>query len=202
MTTKSLLHSSLLDNLYYNSMLVGNEGYEPSDEDILAETILASSQTSVTFSSLDTLAAGYQDLQIRATMRSTRGDTDSYVYTRFNGDETNGNYDWHGISGNGTTIVSERYGVSRPYGIVDINGTPGANAPSGSFGILITDILNPFDATKKTTVKMLSGQAGTYNRVGFNGGLWLSTAAVTSISFVDVFGQLAAGTRITLIGLK
>ena len=170
--------------------------------DLLATEILASSTPSVTFSGLSAYAANYKHLQIRATMRSTRADTDSYIYIRFNGDAAAGNYEQHHLSGNGSTVAAERYGTARPYGIVDLNGTPGSSAPANSFGAWILDIFDPFETTKNTTTRVLSGQSASYKRVGLESGIWLNTASVTSISLADIFGQLASGCRISLYGLK
>lgn len=201
MTTKSLLHSSLLDNQYYTSMLVGNAGYEPSDEDILAEEVLASTQGSVTFSGLDTLAAGYKQLQIRGTARSTRNDTDSYYYVQFNGDSGT-NYNHHYLQGTGSQAEAARADGGRPYGVLDLTGLPGNTAPASSFGAFVIDIVDPFEATKLTTVRIYSGQTAAYSRIGFIGGQWENTAAVTSITLADIFGSFMIGSHFTLIGLK
>jgi hypothetical protein len=201
MTTKSLLHSSLLDNQYYTSMLVGNAGYVPSTEDILAEELLASSQASVTFSSLDTLAAGYQHLQIRMTVRSTRSDTDSLFYMQFNGD-TGSNYSMHNLRGTGSNVDSDWVSQYYPSGIIIYTGLPGATQTAGSFGANVIDILDPFNSSKNTTTRNLNGQTGSFNRISLESGVWLNTNSLTSITFDDVFGSFAQYSRFTLIGLK
>lgn len=197
MTTKSLLHSSLLDNQYYTSMLVGNTAYEPSDEDILAEEVLTSSQASVTFSSLDTLAAGYQHLQIRATMDATGNFGTVYdVYATLNGD-TASNYDSHYLRGNSSSVYSG-YSSSAQNFIAITNSTTSAGA---AFSAAVIDILDPFETTKYTTLRSLTG-SGAY-QIGLQSVLWRNTAALTSFTLTPHGStSFVTGSRFTLIGLK
>ena len=205
MTTKSLLHSSLLDNQYYTSMLVGNDAYEPSTEDILAEVVLASSQASVTFSSLDTLAAGYQHLQIRAVSRNDRnvGYTLGDVFLRVNG-ATSAYYS-HYLRGNGSTVSSN--GFSPPAGMVAYTN-PSAPAPANIFAGAVIDILDPFNSSKNTTIRSLAGVhtggtgTGDDNIAELYSGLYNATTAVSSLQLIADAGNLLAGSRFTLIGLK
>ena len=205
MTTKSLLHSSLLDNQYYTSMLVGNDAYDPSDEDILAEEVLGSSQASVTFSSLDTLAAGYQHLQIRTTARSDRAsDTNSRLFLRFNSD-SGANYFSHELGGTGSSVFSSyinSYSGSYNTGIVNIHTTPASSAPANAFGGCVYDILDPFETTKYTTTRFFGGQAQSHNRIVLVSGAWANTDALTSITITDIHGNLVSGSRFSLYGLK
>lgn len=201
MAIKSLSHSSLTDNLFYRSMLVGNTAYQPSDEDILAETILTSSQGSVTFTGLNTLAADYKHLQIRATLRSTRADTDSYAYIRFNSD-TGSNYTTHYLRGTGSGVDSGNLTSVYPNGVQIYTGIPASTNTANSFGANIIDILDFSDTTKNTTVRILNGFAGSFSRVGLQGGAWLNTNAVTSITLSDYFGSFAQYSSFTLIGVK
>ena len=205
MTTKSLLHSSLLDNLYYNSMLAGNDAFEPSSEDILAEEVLTSTQASVTFSSLgDYATAGYQHLQIRTTARSDRADTNSRLFLRFNSD-SGANYFSHELVGTGSSVFSayiNSYDGSYNTGIVNIHTTPASSAATNVFGACVYDILDPFETTKYTTTRFFGGQAQSHNRVALVSGTWANTDALTSITITDIHGNLISGSRFTLIGLK
>ena len=98
MAIKSLSSSSLTNNVFYRSLLAGNEAFNPSDEDVLAETVLTSSASSVTFSSLDTLAAGYQHLQVRFVARDSFSANDRAVDVRINGDSVD-KYSSHRLLG-------------------------------------------------------------------------------------------------------
>jgi len=199
MTTKSLLHSSLLDNLYYNSMLVGNEGYVPVTEVILAEEVLTSTQASVTFSSLGTLAAGYQHLQIRMATRDSRAVTANFIEMRFNAD-TGANYVTHKLDGDGSSVSSSAYtGLTFIRPVVE----PGANAGANIFGASIIDILDPFDTNKYTTTRTLGGyEAASPREVSLASGLWMDTSALTEVLLRPQSGSFVSGSRFTLIGLK
>lgn len=201
MTTKSLLHSSLLDNQYYTSMLVGNAAYEPSSEDVIAEEVLTSSQASFTFSNLNTLAAGYQHLQIRYMARSTAtAPNTGNVRMRYNGD-TAGNYGYHWLRGNGSAVSS-----GNTLGATSL--TPGYfpydGRPANIFGAATVDILDPFETSKYTTFRSLMGtvSGAGENFVGLFSGLWLNTAALTSITLYPESDSWRTGSRFTLIGVK
>lgn len=189
MAIKSLQHSSLTDNIFYRSMLAGNTAYEPSDEDILAEEVLTSSQASVTFSSLDTLAAGYQHLQIRTVAKSA---TKVWGELRVNGD-SGANYSRHELRGNGSSVTSYanasysryRYGVH-----------------SNVWGASVIDLLDPFETTKNKTFRAFSGWVGA-DGVQLTSGAWYNTTAISSITlFLDNADLYQIGSRFTLIGLK
>jgi hypothetical protein len=200
MAIKSFTRSTIENNIFYRSMLAGNDAFDPSSENILAEEVLTSSQASVTFSSLDTLAAGYQHLQIRMTARSTRNATSSDFDFRFNGDSGT-NYTWHYMRGSGSAMESAGTG-----GLDSVRGyqtLTGATNTSGSFAATVIDILDPFETTKNTTIRFFTGFTGSLNRVLLESGVWLNTDAVTSITLDEYYGSnFAAGSRFTLIGLK
>lgn len=202
MTTKSLLHSSLLDNLYYNSMLVGNEAFvPPSDEDILAEEVLTSSQASVTFSNLvSSYGSDYQHLQIRFTARDNRTSyTSSGWYMQFNGD-TGSNYTGHILYGNGSSVVSYNDAGWTNASLVIVGHAASANATANAFAGGVVDILDPFETTKYTTSRALTASP---NSINLDSQLWNNTNAVDSISIIQgSSNQFVAGSRFTLIGLK
>ena len=185
-------------------MLVGNAGYVPSTEDILAEVVLASSQASVTFSSLDTLAAGYQHLQIRYVARTDKtGDPDNYLHAQFN-NVTSSSYASHQLQGNGSSVLSSAI-ASQTYMRLANGSLIGAGASAGAFSASVIDILDPFETTKNTTARALTGiSVGvTYSYViNLSRGVFLSTAAITEIDLFPLVASFVAGSRFTLIGLK
>jgi len=187
---------------YYSSMLAGNDAFSDSDEDILAETVLTSSQAEVTFSSLNTLAAGYQHLQIRAIIRTTRNANNSNYYLRFNGD-TGANYAQHYMRGNGSAMESNNLQTSGTEGVYVYQGATSATSGTGTYAASVIDILDPFDTNKYTTTRILTGFTGAINRVLLESGLWMDTDAITSITLDEYYGSsFAAGSRFTLIGMK
>ena len=197
MAIKSLQHSSLTDNIFYRSMLAGNTAYDPSDEDILAEEVLTSSQASVTFSSLDTLAAGYQHLQIRYVAGNTNVATDfDNVIMRFNSD-AGANYAHHRLWGTGSVNSYASSSQTQMLGGLVSRGS------STAFAANVIDILDAFETTKNKTIRVLTGGTNSsQNVIGLNSGLWISTSAVTTILLSNFENTFRVGSRFTLIGLK
>ena len=199
MAIKSLQHSSITDNIFYRSLLAGNDAYEPGDEFILAEQVLSSSAASVTFSGLDTLAAGYEHLQLRYTARSTRAQVNSGMFMRFNAD-TGNNYVVHALIGDGGSVSSIASTARSTTLALPI---PAANATASAFGAGVVDFLDPFETTKYTTIKSLGGIASSFNELQLASGLWLNTAALTSITLVAILSdQWLTGSRFSLYGIK
>jgi len=166
--------------------------------DLLDEEILLSAQSSVTFSSLDTLAAGYQHLQIRAVAMTT---ANTRFYMRTNG-VTSSSYSWHRLSGNGSGVSSEGNASQSAMRLMS-NIWPA----SSSGAAIVIDILDPFETTKYTTVRALSGSTGSANEVGLFSGAYQNTAAISSVSFgLGNLGpgetNLLTGSRFSLYGIK
>ena len=163
--------------------------------DLLETQVLGSTAASVTFSSLDTLAAGYQHLQIRATIRDAVSFQNSASFRlRFNGDSGN-NYAWHRLFGNGSS-VSSGAGTTQ-------SGIFGDNAGNGFYSGHVFDILDPFNTSKNTTARFINGyEAGSAKSISIHSGVWMNTAALSSIGiFTEGFG-FVTGSRFSLYGIK
>ena len=200
MTVKSLKHSSLTDNVFYRSMLAGNAGFVPSDEDVLDEVVLTSSAASVTFSGLDTLAAGYEHLQVRMTGRSNGAVGANAVYAYLNGDSS-ASYASHRLQANGSAVSSSAYtGGGNGW----IGYMAGNNGTANVFGALVADFLDFSSSSKNTTWRALGGNPDptTDDYVGLYSGVYLNTAAMTSLTLFHGTGSWVSGSRFTLIGLK
>lgn len=168
--------------------------------DLLQTEILTGSQASVTFSDLgDYATAGYQHLQIRYAVRSTRSQVNSGINLRFNAD-TGTNYIIHGLVGSGSSVSSySSTGRSNTGGLP----IPAANATASAFGGGVYDLLDPFETTKYTTVRGLGGIASSFNELQLASGLWLNTAALSSIIFVEPnSAEFATGSRFSLYGIR
>jgi hypothetical protein len=159
----------------------------------LIETVsLSSGQSSVTFSSLDTYNTTYQHLQVRASARMSVASNGTTGNLRLNGD-TGANYARHYLQGTGSAVQSDAVtSNSYMYNLYAINA---ANDVSNSFTAIVVDILDPFETTKNTTVRALSGVPGNENRIRLGSGLWMNTASVTSITFISDQG----GTSLTFV---
>jgi len=98
--------------------------------DLLTSTTLSSSTTSITYSSLNTLAAGYRDLVLIMNLFATGNDF--YPRLRYNGVTTSTAYAWVSAHGGGGSFGSFN-GIE--------NGQQLANnqfAPSGGEALQIT----------------------------------------------------------------
>ena len=176
--------------------------------DALATVTLNATTASLTFSGIPT---GYKHLQVRALFQTTRAtyNTDD-IDLAFNGVTTGGTYARHGldanIQNNGTVNASGNASTDKMFYIATGVSTVSANC----FGGAILDILDYASTTKYKTVRSLSGgdanggASGYYPTVALRSGLWMSTAAVTSITFNTSFGgsSFAANTTFALYGIR
>ena len=174
-------------------------GVAPAAFELISTTVLGSSAASVTFSGLGTSASAYKHLQIRCAAVETAGGGIDSMIMRFNGD-TGSNYAWHDVRGiNATASSNAAASSSTPY-IAFINGDGVSNL---RFSPIIIDILD-FSSTSKTkTSRGLSGALGSVDKgVALKSTLWNSTAAITSIVLSGASGNLDAGSRFSLYGIR
>jgi len=159
----------------------------PSTYEPIATTTLGSTTASVTFSSI---AGTYTDLVIVCgSLKYVTGDDDAFV--RFNGD-TGSNYSWTQLNGNGATASSNR--GSSTTGIRSINGMSTSNVG--------TTIINVQNYNNSTTYKTTLSRHST-DFAGAFVGLWRNTAAITSVTIVNLgAGGFASGSTFTLYGIK
>lgn len=196
MAVTSFKQSTLGDLTKLNSFLAGNDFTPAGAFDLLETTTLASDTASVTFSGLDTYT-DYKHLQLRIVGRTDRSDTVSFPGVQVNGD-TGSNYANHQIDGDGSTASS----------VAELNRTnavagslTAANNSANYFSAIILDVFNFADNNKNTTFKALSGNVE--NRLRYASGLYINTAAVTSITFVNNFSDsFVSGSRFSLYGIR
>lgn len=157
-------------------------------DSIASTTISGSAQTSVSFNSI---SGSYTDLV--AVLSGTISTSAPSTTLRFNGD-TASNYSYTYLTGDGTTASSSR-GSSQTSILVTYNG-----AISSSPNTNIIHIQNYSNSTTNKTVLSRASQAqyGTDAIVG----LWRSTAAITSITFITGGTGFAIGSTFTLYGIK
>ena len=158
------------------SLLAGNAAYDPSATWLIERQTLTSATTSITFNSIP---QGYKALQIRFNVISgTAGDV---IQLRFNGD-TAANYRYHTLRGNNGTAsagsVASAQSQTRIFGVVSGTVTTYPN-------VGIIDIIDYANTTKYETIRIFSGadnNTTTGGEINLNSGLWMSTAAVTSLT--------------------
>ena len=175
----------------YSSMMAGSAYL--TDYQLISTTVLASNTASVSFSSIPNT---YRHLQIRYAARTDVAAVADDLTLRFNGDSTS-SYVWHALTGNGTT-VSSLYTAASSW--MTAGGLVGASAATNVFASGVIDILD-YGQTKNKTVKSLSGYYDSTKKTLFESGLWLNTAAITSLTFFDAnTANFVAGSRFSLYG--
>jgi hypothetical protein len=160
-------------------------------------TVPSGGLASITFAGIP---AGYEHLQIRALARSTRAATSSNIYLGFNGDTTTGNYYGHMIQGDGSSATANaKIGSTTSF----MSAVSAASNTSGIFSAVVIDVLDYANTTKNKTSRALSGyDANGSGSVFFASGLWINTAAITSIELTDALGNFAENSIYALYGVK
>ena len=168
--------------------------------DLLETQVLASPASSVTFTGLDTLASGYQHLQIRGVSRSAyaSANTDP-VILRMNG-VSSSVYAIHNLQGQGGFVSSNASTSQSEIRIEDFH--PTSNGQANMFSAFVMDILDFSNASKNTTARMLRGSVANETRVHLTSGLYAQTTQVTSLSFDTTRDNFAVGTRFSIYGVK
>lgn len=186
----------------YQSFLAGNSPQTPDAWDSISTTTLSASQTTITFSIPQTY--GHLRFHIIAKTTDTVSSTVDNLTMNFNSD-TGANYtrQYNVVNDKGATpTVGSTTGNTAAYcGIVPRSHTNLAN----QFGISIIDIFDYQMLNKYKTWKSfqsfdvnLSAPAS----LGQQGGAWMNTAAITSVSFTAPNGNFASGSVFALYGLK
>jgi hypothetical protein len=170
--------------------------------DLLETEILTNnSTTSITLSNLNsTYGSTYQHFQIRSAIKyyeSGGGAGSAWLKLRFNG--SGSGYKTHYLQGNGSSVTSAALAPT-DYAYFTYIFKPGQD-----WSAIVMDILDPFETTKNTTLRALSGGISSTDGtlISLHSGLWDNTAAVDSITLTWDGGNPAQeGTRWSLYGLK
>jgi hypothetical protein len=198
MSVRSLTRSGLVNFVETRSMLVGNEAFVISgDYELISTEILTSSQSSITFSNLGDYSSTYKHLQIRLAART---DSSEGLSFRLNGD-TGSNYRNHFLVSVPPNVLSGDKGSTS---LPDIAQVADSSAPSNAFGATVIDILDPYSATKNTTLRSLAGALAFSPRVVLFSAFYNNTSSITSIQLLPSSGSgnLIAGSRFSLYGIR
>jgi len=176
--------------------------------DLLVTEILTSAQSSVTFAALGDYAADYQHLQLRMVLRNNRevGYNTGKAILQLNSNTSSSSYKEHYLIGNGSAVISGTYGAVPGVTVVEMPSGPGS--PAQTFAAAVTDILDAFSSSKNTTVRTLGGVHTTGTALGESkvaelvSGVFLSTAAITTITMIADSASFVTGSRFSLYGLK
>jgi hypothetical protein len=141
-----------------------------SFDSIATVTVGSGGSSTISFSSIPST---YKHLQIRGISKMSSG---ASLYAQLNSD-TGNNYARHYLNGNGATVGA---GANASFSNFFV-GTTGT--ATSTFGANVIDILDYANTNKYTTSRSLSGaDANGSGYVQFFSGLWMNTAAVTTIT--------------------
>ena len=158
--------------------------------DLLDSNVVTGTPSSITFSSLDTLASGYRDLVIICTLK-TNGALNA-LFMRFNGD-TGSNYSRVSMTGNGSTASSYS-------GTGDSIRSVIAQLDNTNFNETIFQIFDFSQTDKHKSV--LARMNNTGQGVEAGAYRWASTSAITSVTIFPDSNQFVSGTTIYLYGIS
>lgn len=186
--------SSVKTGAIGDSLLAGNTAFNPSSFESIATATGTGSSGTITFSSIPST---YVSLQIRLIANDGGNNN---IGIRFNGDSAT-NYANHFLVGDGSTAsASANTSVNRALYVGQ------AISVSNTFGVSIIDIHDYQSSTKNKTVRSFHGwdtnNGGDGGAVRLTSGLWLNTAAVTSVSLVDLGGSFSTSSVFSLYGIK
>jgi len=163
--------------------------YEP-----IATTTLGTAAATISFTSI---SSAYTDLRLVFVGYSVS--TDTYAQMRFNSD-TGANYSSTGLRGNGTAASS--YQITSGTFIYLNNGSNGLNrAGNNKASMLSVDIFSYTGSNYKNSLITTSNDDNGGGTVERSVGLWLNTAAITSITLLLDSGNFATGATATLYGI-
>lgn len=176
----------------------GAGGGGASDFQLISTQVVSSPVASITFSSIPST---FRHLQVRMTMKdSNAGSTMDAAYYTFNGDTTTANYALHYLDANGSGVNT---GYSNSY-VNSIRSVATTLFTASAHSAHIMDVLDYSQTTKYKTTRILGGAAPSiYNAqsVSLTSGLWMNTAAITSLTIGAVSGQtLVSNCRFSLYG--
>jgi len=162
----------------------------PSTYEPIATTTLGSAAANVTFSSI---ASSWTDLRV-VIVNTTATASNGGFY--FNGD-TSALYSVTRVSGDGASVYSTRSTGDGRY-VLGYAATTSTTIPT----MVTLDLFSYAGSTFKTGLCTFIADKNGSGGEDYVVGLYRSTSAVTSVTFVTPSGNLSIGTTATLYGIK
>lgn len=164
------------------------------------ESIASASGTgssgSITFSSIPST---YQHLQIRGIFRTDKASNRQEFRIRFNSD-TGINYAKHNLGADGSTVFTDT-GVSTTF--IFTGNAAAATTTANIIGVSIIDIHDYNSTSKYKTVRSFDGlDQNNPGQLNLSSGLWMNTAAITSIEVFLFSDNWTTQTQVALYGIK
>lgn len=145
------------------------------------------SANTITFSSIP---SSFRHLQIRWSAIAVSGS----LFCSFNGD-TSSIKPYHNLVGTGSSVSSQGFTNQVELPLQAINNTTTSWINTG-----VMDLIDYANTSKNKTIRWFRGDTNAH--VGFDAGLWISTSAITSITFRSSGGNFTTATRFSLYGLS
>ena len=170
-----------------------------SYESIQTVTVGSGGQASISFTSIPST---YKHLQIRCIMKKAGTGNDSFSLMTLNSD-TGNNYATHYLLGTGAVALAGANAPSISSIYAGVTWGTGSSFSSSTFSAAVIDILDYTNTNKNTTVRTLTGTDGNgAGQVDLNSGVWLNTAAVTTINIAGNGGNFNEYSQFALYGIK
>jgi len=167
-----------------------------SYESIATVTVGSGGASSIDFSSIPST---FKNLQIRVSARGTTAATSQEQYITFNGTSTN-YYSAHFLYGDGSSALST---VSTYTTVNLMPRLVAASSTASVFTAYVTDILDYQNTNKNKVIRSLGGfDANGSGEIDFMSGLWMNTAAISSINIRPSAGNFAEFSKFALYGIK
>lgn len=192
---------SLKSGTFSRSGMVGNPVIMPGSYESIQTVSGNGSSSQLTFSSIPST---YSHLQIRVILRGVRAYGSEQLYIRVNGDGAS-NYTYHYIYGDGGGGSAAGSNVAG--NVFLVGELPAANETANIYNGSVIDILDYTNTNKYKTMRSLSGYDNNGNtgaqsaKAWFGSGLWLNTAAITSITVLSN-GAFTSDSSIALYGVN
>lgn len=171
----------------------------PSSYESIASVTASGSSAYIDFTSIP---SDYKHLQIRGIIKNpdTVGRTDYKLYFNSGASAT---YGTHSLYGDGGSVYATGTASATQMAWAGYTG----NFTADFVGVTIIDIHDYASTTKNKTVRAFWGYqtstSATTNNVGLASSVWVSTSAITSLSFFNSSGSnFASQTQFALYGIK
>jgi hypothetical protein len=180
------------------TFLAGNPTILPGSYESIATATPAGSST-FTFSSIPST---YKHLQIRYTSRDARAIGINSFNMTFNGDTGSNYMRGHILYGTGSAAGASA--LSTSFTSIQAGYEAAASAAANTFGVGVIDILDYANTNKYKTSRTLCGtDLNGSGEIDFMSGLWMSTAAISSITFTTgTSANWATNSTFALYGIR
>lgn len=178
------------------SFLAGNSAYTPPSFESIATATGTGSSGIITFSSIPST---FKHLQLRGMYLAGGSGSGIEVQVQFNNSSA-ANYADHRLSGNGTaaSAAGNDTGSGQGY-MLPLNDLYQSANPN----VFILDVLDYASTTKNKTVRGFNGlDANGSGKVQVTSGLWINTAAITTIKLTSPTFNFTTSSTFALYGIK